>query len=565
MAGSYNPNAGNQSLNNLDGNQNRGFFSRKLRSLSTFGMDYQGKLSRNKIAISLNEDPQSIKSHGMYDFFSQKAIASVMNRKSIPYLDQSYADKRRILREYSIKDEIRDFVTTIADEGIVYDDEKLFCSPKNLPQETPQEVKDRYIKAFNDVYNAFGFNDGKLAWEYFKAFLVDGHVAFEIIYDDKCQNIIGFEPVDASTFVPGYEPSTGESIWIQYPEDNMLRRVLLDSQIIFITYKTQNDYSETSYVEGLIRPYNQLKIIEQTKIMYNMVHATVYQKFTIPIQGLSRQRAEEQIAQLIADYSEEVEFDDDLGTVTINGQKHLPYNKQIWFPEGDTGTPDMELVAAEGHDLNENEMLTWFYNALKRASKIPFTRFDNDNGGGNIYSDASEMTRDEVKFSNFVSRLQTTFKEIMVKPLRLQMLIEFPEYKDRSDILNNISVEFHSNDLFEEWKRLNNLQKRAQIVSEMLSTITVDDKPYFHIDYLVDNILKLTEEEKQENAALWLKDKGEAPGGETEGGDDDFGGEDDDMDFGGGEDDTDLDVGGDDTDADIGGGDDAGGDDDFDF
>jgi hypothetical protein len=89
--------------------------------------------------------------------------------------------------------------------------------------------------------------------------------------------------------------------------------------------------------------------------------------------------------------------------VSINGKKHLPYNKQIWFPEGDAGTPAMELVSPEGHNLNENDMLTWFFNALKRASKIPFQRFDRENGGGTVFDDAASMTRDEVKFNNFIS------------------------------------------------------------------------------------------------------------------------------------------------------------------
>jgi hypothetical protein len=71
--------------------------------------------------------------------------------------------------------------------------------------------------------------------------------------------------------------------------------------------------------------------------MFNIINATVYHKSSIPIKGLSWQRAEEQIGQLIHDYSEEVEWDESLGTLQINGAKHLPYNKQIWFPEGDAG------------------------------------------------------------------------------------------------------------------------------------------------------------------------------------------------------------------------------------
>jgi hypothetical protein len=84
------------------------------------------------VGIGINEDPYAAKGNSMYDFFSQRAVASILNRKSIPYLDKAYGDKRRILREYSIKDEIRD-LSTIADECIVYNDDSDFCTPKALP------------------------------------------------------------------------------------------------------------------------------------------------------------------------------------------------------------------------------------------------------------------------------------------------------------------------------------------------------------------------------------------------------------------------------------------------
>lgn len=517
---SYNPQNNPQNQVSVSGAvQNRGVFSRILRELSSWGMNYDDMIVKNSYAVSINEDPYAQKGYGMYDFFSQKAIASVMAKKSIPYLDRAYPDKRRILREYSIKDEIRDFVTTLADEVVIYGDDKKFCKPRSLPDEYSQEIKNKYSEVFEKVYSKFGFNDGMTAWYFIKGFLIDGYLAFEMVYDDKFKNIIHYNQLDPVTLVPGYEPTTGKHIWIQYPEDPQLRRILLDSQIIFMSYSTQREYSETSYVEGLIRPYNQLKIMEQTRLMFNMLNAMIYQKFTIPINGLSRQRAEEQIAQLIADYSEEVEWDDSMGTVTINGSKHLPYNKQLWFPEGESGTPQFELVSPEGHNLNESDMLTWFFNALKRASRIPFSRFDKDNGGGNIFSDASEMTRDEVKFSNFINRLRMAFKEIIIKPIKLQMLIEFPELIKDEIFQNAVGIEFNSNDLFEEWKRLNNLQKRSEIVASMLSSIqTADGQPYFHVEYLVDTILKLTEEEKQTNARYKLKGGAGAvgtPGGEA--------------------------------------------------
>ncbi len=560
---SYNNFSNNQDANMAIGNsavENRGLFSRILRTLSNYGMNYDDMIIRNQVGIGINEDPYAAKGNSMYDFFSQRAVASVLNRKSIPYLDKSYADKRRILREYSIKDEIRDFISSLTDECVVYNDEGDFCSPKQLSTEYSQEIQDKYQEYFEKVYNKYGFADNITAWNMFKDFLIDGYVAVEIIYDDKKKNIIGFNRLRPETLVPAYEPTIGH-LWIQFPEDPQLRRIFLDSQIIYISYSTQSDYSETSYVEGLIKPYNQLKILEQTRIMFNILNAQVYQKFTIPIKGLSRQRAEEQIGQLIHDYSEEVEWDDSLGTLSINGQKHLHYNKQIWFPEGDAGSPNMTLESPQGHDLNESDILQYFYKSLKRASKIPMQRFESENGGGQLFGDSSEMTRDEIKFHNFINRLRSNFKELIVKPIRLQMLIEFPELKDDDSFLNSVDINFYTNQLFEDWKKINNLSKRAEIVGTLLGVMKTEEQPYFHIEWIMDKVFKLTPEEKAENERYWARDgKLGASGPEGEGGEGgDTGGDFDDTaggdDFGG-------DTGGDDFGGDAGGdtGGDAGGD-----
>ena len=527
MAASYNP------LNQTSGSpyigssvENRGLFSRILRNLSSWGMNYDDMIMRNQVGVGINEDPYSMQGNSMYDFFSKRAVASVLNRKSIPYLDRSYADKRRILREYSIKDEIRDFVSTLCDESIIYSD-KDFCKPKNISTDYSQDIRDKYQEYFETIYNRYGFSDSVSAWNLMKDFLIDGYVAMEIVWDDKKKNIIHFNRLRPETLVPAFEPSIGH-LWIQFPEDPQLRRIFLDSQIVFISYSTQNDYSETSYVEGLIKPYNQLKILQQTKIMFNIINATVYQKFTIPVKGLSRQKAEEQIGQLIHDYSEEVEWDDSLGTLTINGSKHLAYNKQIWFPEGDGGTPNMELVSPQGHNLNEDDMLKWFYNVLKRASKIPVQRFEGESGGGNVFTDAAEMTRDEAKFLNFTNRIRANFKEIIVKPLKLQMMVEFPELKDDEVFINQIDIDFVSNQLFDEWKKLGNMQKKIEILGSYTGIQKADGTPYFHIDYLVDHVLKLSDEEKEENKRYWVRDSaggGSSDAAPAEGGAPDAGGD----------------------------------------
>jgi hypothetical protein len=240
---SYNPlnNQGQFQYNANSAVENRGLFSRILRNLSTWGMNYDDMIMRNQVGVGINEDPYAQQGNSMYDFFSKRAVASILNRKSIPYLDRSYADKRRILREYSIKDEIRDFISTVCDECVIYSD-KDFCSPKQLSSDYTQDIKDKYQEYFEKIYNRYGFADSVSAWMLMKDFLIDGYVAMEIIWDDKKKNIISFNRLRPETLVPAFEPSIGH-LWIQYPEDPQLRRIFLDSQIIFISYSSQNDYS----------------------------------------------------------------------------------------------------------------------------------------------------------------------------------------------------------------------------------------------------------------------------------------------------------------------------------
>jgi hypothetical protein len=498
------------------GNQNKGFFSKILRNITNWGMDADEMIVRNTNAVAMNQTPTPVGYvDNMYDIVSRNSVAKILQTKSISYLDRGYPEKQRILREYARKDEIREYISIIADEAVVYSESEDFCFPTELPQEFSEEIKKKYHENFKKIYNIFNFNNGTVAWNYFRILLIDGFLAFEVIYDDKNRNIIGINQLDPTTLLPSVEPTTGDSIWVQYPESPEFRRILLDSQIIYISYSSGAEFSETSYVENLIRPFNQLKLLEQTRIMFNVLSAMINRVTTIPVSNMSRHMAEEQMAKIIMEYSDEVTFDEGFGTVSMNGSPHLQYNKNIFLTAGDSGTPTIENMKFEGHNLNENDMLTWFFNALKRASKIPFSRFDKTNGGGNIYGDVTDMSRDELHFYNFIQRLRTVYKEIVIKPWKIKMVLDFPELEKDPNFLSKINVEFNGSNLFHEWKKINNIAKRADIVSKLLEFKGADDKPFFSLDYLMREYMKMTDEELKDNET-WKKVKG--VGGSSEGG-----------------------------------------------
>jgi len=547
--------------------ENKGFFNRLLRNLSTFGMDYGDMVLKNTVAVGIHEDPNQTNAESgtnMYDIFTKKVISKVLNRKNIAYLDRSYEDKRKILRQYSIKDEIKGFLEDIANEAVIYNDDNQFCKMQDLPDEFDNTIKQKYQENYKKLMINFGFNDGITAWQYFKSLLIDGYITFELVYDNRQKSIIDLVPLDPMTLIVATDPGTSTVVWIQYPDNPQQRRVLLDSQIIYISYSNNNEYAETSYVENLIRPYNQLKLVEQTRLLYNINQAAMYKKFVIPVGGLTRQQAEQQVYQLMAEYHEDVQWDDRMGTVSINGSTDIPHSKDFWFPQSGEGTPDIEIMQSQGTDLNEDSMLNWFYKNLKRATHIPFSRFEEESGGGNIYSDSAEMTREEIKFGNYIRRLQTLFKEVIIKPLKIQTILDFPELKDDNLFHYSLKSIFNKNHLFEEWKYLNNLAKRSDIAATLSGNLQ-DEKgdPYLHIEWIVRNIMKLTDEDIAENDKYKMTGGGMAPG--QGGGAPDSGGApggeggDEGSDFGeGGEGDSDFGEGGGSQEGGVQGGDEGG-------
>ena len=485
------------------GNVGKSFGNKILRKLSNFGMDEQEMVVRNSQAIGAFQDTSNLlyePGTNMYDLFTKKIISKILEKKSIAYLDRRYLDKRKILHQYAIKEEIKDYVTRIAEEAINYDDDNYFCTVSDLPDTYDQSIRVKYQENFKKIYNAFNFNDGLTAWNYMKTFLIDGFLSFEIVYDDDQKNIIELNLLDPLTLIVAAEPGTGTVVWIQNPDVPQLRRVLLDANIIYISYSNNLDYDETSYVEGLIKPYNQLKLLEFTKLMYNLNQASIYKKFVIPVNGLTRQQAEQQISQLMSEYHEDIEWDDTTGIPYINGSTKIPHSKDYWFPTSELGTPEMEILQPQQAELNEDIVLQWFYKSFKRASKMPFSRLDEDQGGGNFYDDTASITMDEIRFKNFVSRLRTLFKEVLVKPLKIQMVLEFPELSSDRIFESYIKLNFNSNDLFEEWKYLNNLAKRAEIASTLSSNLQDGEgKPYLSIEWIVRNIMKFTDKDIESN------------------------------------------------------------------
>ena len=344
------------------------------------------------------------------------------------------------------------------------------------------------------------------AWDDFKRFLIEGILAWEIVYDDisKPTQIIGIVPIDAATLTKKF--NNGKWYWIQYKGVTGKERTLLDSQVIYITYQETNCISRISYLERLIRPFNIYRIIEQAQLIWTITNASYKMKFTIPIKGMSKTMGMQTVSSAMNKYKEDIKFIGDTGELQINGQVNMPFNKEYWFPENESGTPQIETLGGEGPELNDNDQLKYFKNQLYKISKIPLNRFDQESGETWFGADASSVARTEIDFARFVTRLRNQFSQIMIKPLQMQLALTIPELTQNREILDAISLQYKSYNLFEEMMQMELMQKRVEFIQTMKDgMIDMDTNgneiKFWSSKFLVQKYLKLS------TADLELNDK----------------------------------------------------------
>jgi hypothetical protein len=230
-------------------------------------------------------------------------------------------------------------------------------------------------------------------------------------------------------------------------------------------------------------------------------------KFIIPVGGKSKTRAKQSLSQLMGNYKEVVDFDWDSASLTTNGKPMLQFNKEYWLPSKDGEQPEIETLGGEGPELSDTESLKYFSDKLKSVSKIPYSRFMYEDGGGDFAMEADGMIRDEIKFAKFITRLRSSFQEILVKPLWLQMCLKYPEFKEDAGFRTQIALQFNEENMFAELKQMEIMVKRLDFIGTMkdslvkIDPLTMEETPYFDMDFLVDRYMKLSPDDKAANEA----------------------------------------------------------------
>lgn len=494
-------------------------FEKNLLNLSALGIKWNSSLIKQ---IRTNDDFDAANDTGLGnvnrsmfagdDLFTRQYENLAGNNKFIAFYDQTYQMRRDFLRKFALQGEIDYVLDTIADEVIVNDEMHYFAYPNTkqlrtiLKPEHGKKIVDEINSAYRRIYHMFHFNESNDAWHYVKKFLVDGFLAFEIIYSDKKSNknfasdIIGFKELDPITLQPEIRiNSNGQEykVWVINKGDKQNERELLDTNIIYISWAKTNFVSHFSYCERLIRSFNMLRTLENSRIIWNIQNAQKRIKIVVPIGTESDQVAKTRLRQLEAYYKEDIVVDNMSGEITVNGQPKFSFAKTMVFPSKEGTTTEISEIGIEGHDMNSTEQLKWFWQRFMIESKLPKDRFNMIFDGSEMSAipDNSNMTREEYRFSLFINQIRDIFQEIVLKPTWIQFSLHNPSFAGNDVIKNALGLDFVEENIFKLGKENAVLQISSSIIQTLSGLNGSDGKPVFPMKYLCQKYLNINDDE----------------------------------------------------------------------
>jgi hypothetical protein len=256
-----------------------------------------------------------------------------------------------------------------------------------------------------------------------------------------------------------------------------------------------------SFLHKAIKSLNQLRMIEDSLVIYRLSRAPERRIFYIDVGNLPKVKAEQYLRDVMARYRNKLVYDASTGEIR-DDKKHMSMLEDFWLPrrEGGRGTEITTLPG--GQNLGELKDVEYFKKKLYNSLNLPPSRLTDDNKGFNL-GKTTEVLRDELKFSKFIGRLRKRFAELFHDVLKTQLILKgiiTPE--DWEDMEEHIQYDFLFDNHFNELKQQELMLQRVNLATQMDPFVG----KYFSTEYVRRQILMQTEKEFKEIGKQMKKD-----------------------------------------------------------
>jgi hypothetical protein len=423
-------------------------------------------------------------------------------------------------REVSLHPECDNVIESIVNEAIVSD---LYDSPVEIELSNlnaSDRLKEIIRSEFKYIKEILDFD--RKSHEIFRNWYVDGRVFYLKVIDQKnpsagIQELRYIDPLKIKHIRQEKKKNSDQSININlksagesydFPEIEEYYVYTPSGQTSFsspkknvkiakdsITYCTsglvdRNKGTILSYLHKAIKSVNQLRMIEDSLVIYRLSRAPERRIFYIDVGNLPKVKAEQYLREVMSRYRNKLVYDANSGEIR-DDKKHMSMLEDFWLPrrEGGRGTEITTLPG--GQNLGELSDVEYFQKKLYRSLGVPETRIAGGGDGFNL-GRSSEILRDELMFSKFVGRLRkrfsNLFNDILKSQLILKNIVSLEDWKVMSD---HIQYDFLYDNHFSELKEAELLTNRLTLAT----TVEPFIGKYYSTEYVRRKILRQTDSE----------------------------------------------------------------------
>lgn len=453
-----------------------------------------GMIGDPELPEYVEADAQKFSEGGVSNFF----INFDVEFKNIAQLVHQY-------EQFALLDFVEDAIDEIVDEAIILDDFNPVVE-LNLDQTNLSEnIKNKIIEEFDHLKRLLKFD--LKADEYFRRWYIAGRQYIQPLFGKKQKDgIVGFHFISPFNILRFFDKKQNKYFYYinKNDEENFMRKKYIDPEDIPKEYIVSSDHIifvpsgltdaknkyYISHLHKAIKPANQLKLLEDSMVVYRFTRAPERRAFYIDVGRLGTQKAEQYVKNLMNKFKTRLTYDTSTGYIN-QSKSIMTMLEDYWLPRmGNKGT-EIQTISG-GQQLSEISDILYFKRRAWRALKIPATRADNENAP-TIDFGSNEFSREELKFARFCKKLRSKWSDFLTQALKIHLVLKNIVTIDEwyTELEDEIRYVWNENSYWAESKELALLERRI----EMLDRVENYKGKYFSEEYINKNILRRTDDE----------------------------------------------------------------------
>jgi len=401
-------------------------------------------------------------------------------------------------------------IEDIVNEAITSDDASAPVSINLDDLDQSDKIKDMIREEFDNVVELLDFNFK--GHDIFRRWYIDGRLYYHKIIDQKNEK----KGIKEVRYIDPTKIRKVREIQEEYDEKTRTKVVTgVKEYFVYqnrtltqmsqglkispdaITYVTSGvtDSSRKkvlSYLHKALKPVNQLRMMEDSLVIYRLSRAPERRIFYIDVGNLPKGKAEEYMRNIMSKYRNKMVYDANTGELR-DDRKHMSMLEDFWLPrkEGGRGTEISTLPG--GDNLGQIDDIVYFQKQLYKSLNVPMNRLEQETPFS--MGRTTEITRDELKFQKFVNRLRKKFSHVFMDILKTQLIakgiVNLNEWKE---ISQDIRIDFMQDNHFYELKHAELVQDRLNLMRDMSDYVG----RYFSEEWVRKNILQQTDDQIKE-------------------------------------------------------------------